>query len=116
MPQLQMNTRQSGDVTVVDFSGAITLSVASHTVRDAVRELVSAGNRKTLLNMRHVAYIDSYGIGELVAGYSSLRNAGGTLKLLSPTKHVKDMLVITNLYNIFDVQENEETGILSFAA
>jgi len=109
-----MKTRQEGDVTVLDFKGAITLSVASHTIRDAVRELVEAGYRKILLNMRHVAYIDSYGVGEMVAGYTSLRNAGGTLKLLSPTKHVKEMLELTNLYSIFDVQDDEESGIRSF--
>ena len=114
--KLEMKVRQAGDVTVLDFSGAITLSVASNTVRDAVRDLVAEGHRKILLNMCHVGYIDSYGIGEMVAGYTSARNAGGALKLLSPTKHVKEMLVLTNLYNIFDVQDDEETGIRSFGA
>src|SRR5580658_4704072 len=113
--KLEMKTRQAGDVTVLYFSGAITLSVASNTIREAVRELVAAGHRKILLNVCSVSYIDSYGIGEMVAGFTSVRNAGGTLKLLSPNKRVKEMLVLTNLYNVFDVQENEEGGIRSFA-
>jgi anti-sigma B factor antagonist len=110
----KLNARQTGDVTVIDFSGPITLSVASNVIRETVRDLVAKGQKKILLNMGSVAYIDSYGIGEMVAGYSSVRNAGGTLKLLSLSKSVKEMLEITNLYAIFDVQENEETAVRSF--
>ncbi len=108
-------SRQAGDVTVIDFSGPITLGVSSHVIRDAVRDLIAKGQKKILLNMHKVAYIDSYGVGEMVAGYSSVRDAGGTLKLLGLSRHVKEVLEITDLHTIFDVQEDEETAVRSFA-
>jgi anti-sigma B factor antagonist len=110
----ELRTRQAGDVTVIDFSGPITLSVASSVIRNAVRDVLASGQKKLLLNLINVAYIDSYGIGEMVAGYSSVRNAGGTLKLLSLSHRVREMLEITNLYNVFDVQEDEAMAISSF--
>ncbi|HWE51291.1 MAG TPA: STAS domain-containing protein [Bryobacteraceae bacterium] len=111
----ELKTRQKGDVTVIDFYGPITLGVASSVIRNAVREVLEMGSRKILLNLQNVGYIDSYGIGEMVAGYSSVRNAGGSLKLLSLNHRVKEMLAITNLLPIFDVQEDEARGVLSFS-
>ena len=108
-----LNARQSGDVTVIDFCGPITLSVASNVIRETMRDLIAGGRIKILLNMGSVAYIDSYGIGEMVAGYSSVRNAGGTLKLLSLNKRVKEVLEITKLHTIFDVQDDEEAAVRS---
>jgi anti-sigma B factor antagonist len=110
----ELKTRQAGGVTVIDFSGPITLSVTSSVIRNAVRDVLAAGQKKLLLNLSNVAYIDSYGIGEMVAAYSSVKNAGGTLKLLSLSPRVKGMLEITNLYNVFDVREDEAEAILSF--
>jgi anti-sigma B factor antagonist len=104
-----------GDVTVIDVSGRITLGEGSSTLRDALRELVAKGNKKILLNLGDVSYIDSSGIGELVSGFTTVSNQGGTLKLLSLTKRVKDLLQITKLYTVFDVHEDEAHAVRSFA-
>ena len=112
---LKLNTRQSGNVTVIDVSGRITLGEGSSVLRDAMRELVTAGHKNILLNLGDVTYIDSSGIGELVAGFTSVANAGGTLKLLSLTKRVKDLLQITKLYTVFDVHEDEAHAVHTFA-
>ncbi|HEY3825549.1 MAG TPA: STAS domain-containing protein [Bryobacteraceae bacterium] len=112
---VKLNTRQVGDVTVIDVSGRITLGEGSSTLRDALRELVAKGNKKILLNLGDVSYIDSSGIGELVSGFTTVSNQGGTLKLLSLTKRVKDLLQITKLYTVFDVHEDEAHAVRSFA-
>jgi anti-sigma B factor antagonist len=110
-----MNNRQVGDVTVVDVSGRITLGEGSSELRDALRDLVSKGNKKILLNLGDVSYIDSSGIGELVSGFTSVSNQGGQLKLLNLTKRVKDLLQITKLYTVFEVHDDEAAAIRSFA-
>ena len=110
-----VKTRQTNGITIVDVSGRITLGEGSAAVRDALRDLISKGDKKILLNLSEVSYIDSSGIGELVAGYTTLSNQGGTLKLVGLTKRVKDLLQITKLYTVFDVHEEEAHAIQSFA-
>ena len=112
---VKLNTRQVGDVTVVDVSGRITLGEGSSSLRDLLRDLIAKGNRKILLNLGEVTYIDSSGIGELVSGFTTISNQGGTLKLLSLTKRVQDLLQITKLYTVFDVHEEEAHALRSFA-
>jgi anti-sigma B factor antagonist len=103
-----------GDVGVVDVAGRITLGEGSSALRDTIRDLVGKGQKKILLNLAEVSYIDSSGIGELVSGFTSVTNSGGQLKLLSLTKRVKDLLQITKLYTVFDVAEDEAQAIRSF--
>lgn len=112
---VKMNNRQVGDVTVVDVSGRITLGEGSSELRDALRDLVAKGNKKILLNLGDVSYIDSSGIGELVSGFTSVSNQGGNLKLLNLTKRVKDLLQITKLYTVFEVHDDEAAAVRSFA-
>jgi anti-sigma B factor antagonist len=102
-------------VSVIDVSGRITLGEGSSTLRDALRELAGKGQKKILLNLGEVSYIDSSGIGELVSGFTSVTNSGGQLKLLNLTKRVKDLLQITKLYTVFDVHESEASAVRSFA-
>jgi anti-sigma B factor antagonist len=111
---VKIETRKVGDVTVVDVSGRITLGEGSSALRDVLRDLSAQGNKKILLNLSEVSYIDSSGIGELVSGFTSVSNGGGTLKLLGLTKRVKDLLQITKLYTVFDVHEEEAHAIRSF--
>jgi anti-sigma B factor antagonist len=109
-----LNTRQIGDVNVVDVAGRITLGEGSSALRDSVREMVSKGQKKILLNLGEVSYIDSSGIGELVSAFTTVTNGGGQLKLLNLTKRVKDLLQITKLYTVFDVHDSEVTAIRAF--
>ena len=108
-------TRQVDGVTIVDLSGRITLGDGSAVLRDTVRELVGKGQKKILLNLGDVNYIDSSGIGELVSAYTTVRNGGGELKLLNLTKKVHDLLQITKLYTVFDIKDDEAAAVASFA-
>jgi anti-sigma B factor antagonist len=79
-----------------------------------VKELLSKGDKKLLLNLGDVNYIDSSGIGELVSAYTTVKNQGGELKLLNLTKKVHDLLQITKLYTVFDVRDDETSAVKSF--
>ena len=111
---MKASTRQVDGVSIVDCSGRITLGEGSITLRDVVRDLLSKSQKKILLNLGDVNYIDSSGIGELVSGFTSVTNSGGQLKLLNLTKRVKDLLQITKLYTVFDVHDSEVNAIRSF--
>ena len=112
---VKLTTRQVGDVSVMDAVGRITLGEGSSTFRETLRELVAKGQKKVLLNLADVSYIDSSGIGELVSGFTSVTNQGGQLKLLNLNKRVQDLLQITKLYTVFEVFEDEAAAVRSFA-
>ena len=111
---MKVTSRQVDGVTILDCSGRITLGEGSVTIRDAVREDINKGNKKILLNLGDISYIDSSGIGELVSAYTAVKNQGGELKLLNLTKKVKDLLQITKLYTVFDIHDDEAHAIHSF--
>ncbi|MBI3693589.1 MAG: STAS domain-containing protein [Acidobacteria bacterium] len=111
---IKASTRQVDKVTIVDMSGRITLGEGSSTLRETVRDLVSKGQKKIILNLGDVSYIDSSGIGELVSSYTSVNNQGGSLKLLNLQKKVHDLLQITKLYTVFEVHTDEAAAIKSF--
>jgi anti-sigma B factor antagonist len=98
----------------MDCSGRITLGEGSVTLRDTVRELLAKGQKKILLNLAEVNYIDSSGIGELVSAFTTTKNQSGELKLLNLTKKVNDLLQITKLYTVFDVKDDEAAAVKSF--
>ena len=112
---VKLTVRQVGDVTVVDAVGRLTLGEGSSLFRDAVRGLVAQGNKKIILNLGEVTYIDSSGIGELVSAFTTVTNQGGSFKLLSLTKRVQDLLQITKLYTVFEVFDDEAAAVGSFA-
>ena len=111
---MKASNRQVSGITVVDLSGRITLGEGSTVLREGVKDLLSKGQRKILLNLGDVTYIDSSGIGELVSAFTSVRNQGGELKLLNLTKKVHDLLQITKLYTVFDIKDDEAAAIQSF--
>ncbi len=111
---MRSNTRQVNGVSIVDLSGRITLGEGSVLLRDTVRDLIAKGQKKILLNLGDVTYIDSSGIGELVSAFTTVRNHGGELKLLNLTKKVHDLLQITKLYTVFDVKDDEAAAIGAF--
>jgi len=110
----QATAREVGGVTIVDLSGRITLGEGSSKLRQMVRDLLAKNQRKILLNLGDINYIDSSGIGELVSGFTTVRSQGGELKLLQLTKKVHDLLQITRLYTVFEVHDNEQGALDSF--
>jgi anti-sigma B factor antagonist len=119
---LEYKIRQSGDVTVLDLSGRISVGEAlafgpgsGVVLVDVIGELAKKGQRKILLNLKAVKYIDSSGIGDLVRNYTSLRRQGGELKLLSPPPTVLEALRITHLDRILDIKEDEQLAVQSFS-
>jgi len=106
--------RESSGVTVIDLSGRITLGEGSAMLREMVRDLLNKGQKRLVLNLADINYIDSSGIGELVSGFTTVRNNGGELKLLNLTKKVHDLLQITKLYTVFDVHSDEQKAVNSF--
>lgn len=112
---VKLNSRQVGDVTVIDAAGRITLGEGSSSLRDTIKSTVEGGHKKVLLNLGEVNYIDSSGIGELVSGFTTVTNSGGQLKLLNLSKRVQDLLQITKLYTVFEVHDDEAAAIRSFA-
>jgi anti-sigma B factor antagonist len=111
---LQGTCREVGDVAIVDFSGKITLGEGSSVLRNTIQRLLQDGHRKILLNLADVDYIDSSGIGELVSAYTAVRKLRGDMKLLQLTRRVHDILQITKLFTVFDVQSDEEAAIRGF--
>ena len=113
---MSLKTRVIDSVTILDLSGRIVLGEGSVQLRDSIKELISKGQKDILLNLGDVNYIDSSGLGELVSAYTTVKNAGGELKLLNLTKKVHDLLQITKLYTVFDVKDNETAAISAFQA
>ena len=114
MAELDVKERQAGDVTILDLSGEVRIGDSSVALRDSIRNLADQGKNKVLLNLGGVKYIDSSGIGELIANYTTLKRGGGQLKLLNLTDRVQNLLVITKLLTVFDAYDNEAEALKSF--
>jgi len=113
MAGLNIKQRQAGDVAILDLDGEVRMGESAGVLRSAIRGLVASGSTKILLNLAGVKYIDSSGIGELIANYTTVGREG-QLKLLNLTKKVQDLLVITKLLTVFDVYDNEAEALSSF--
>lgn len=111
---LKIETREVARVTILDVHGRIVLGDEIGDLRDAVRNLLADGKKKIILNLADVDYIDSSGVGELVGCYTTVRNAGGELKLLNLSQKVQDVLHVTKLYTVFDIRNDEFTAVRSF--
>jgi anti-sigma B factor antagonist len=114
MAELDVSERQAGDVTILDLSGSVRMGEGAVSLRNSIRGLNEQGKKKILLNLASVKNIDSSGIGELIANYTTLSRAGGQLKLLSLTEKIRDLLVITKLLTVFDAYDNEAEALNSF--
>jgi anti-sigma B factor antagonist len=111
--KMQTTTRQIGDIVVLDISGRITLGEGNVILREIVRGLVDKGNKKIVLNLGEVQYIDSSGIGELVRTHTTVRNQGGQLKLVNLNKRVNDLLQMTKLSAVFEIESDEASAMKS---
>ncbi|HEU4710234.1 MAG TPA: STAS domain-containing protein [Pyrinomonadaceae bacterium] len=114
MAELDVKERQAGDVTILDMSGEVRIGDSSVAFRDVVRKLTADGKNKILLNLAGVNYVDSSGIGELIANYTTVSRQGGQLKLLNLTDRIQNLLVITKLLTVFDSYEDEGEALKSF--
>jgi anti-sigma B factor antagonist len=110
--KMQTTTRHIGEIAVLDISGRITLGEGNVMLREIVRELAENGNKKIVLNLGEVQYIDSSGVGELVKTHTTVRNQGGQLRLVNLNKRVHDLLQLTRLSAVFDI-DGDEAGAIS---
>jgi anti-sigma B factor antagonist len=114
MAELEVNERQAGDVTILDMNGSVRMGEGAISLRNSIRGLVDGGKKKILLNLGGVKNIDSSGIGELIANYTTVSRDGGQLKLLNLTDKIQNLLVITKLLTVFDSFDNEAEALNSF--
>ena len=111
---LKVGTRQLDGVTILDLNGRITLGEPTAMLRDTFQDLMTRGQKKVLVNLGDVVYIDIWGLGALVSGFTTVTNQQGQLKLVNLTKKVQDLLQITKLLTVFDVYEDEARALSSF--
>ena len=114
MAELDVKERQAGDVTILDLSGDVRIGEGAVALRDSIRNLADQGKTKVLLNLAGVKYMDSTGVGELIANYTTITRQGGQLKLLNLTDRIQNLLVITKLLTVFDSYDNEAEALKSF--
>jgi anti-sigma B factor antagonist len=106
--------RRLGNVTVLDLKGRLVFDEGDGVVRDRINHLVDEGRVNILMNLQDVTYVDSCGIGVLVAKYVSLRRKGGDLRFVNLTPRSRRLLEITKLMGIFRIFDSEEEAVASF--
>jgi anti-sigma B factor antagonist len=106
--------RHVGDVAILDLAGRLTIGESAGALRSQVKELVHQGEKKVLLNLKDVSYVDSAGLGEMIAAFASVTNAGGQIKLLHTQAKIHDLLQVTKLITVFADYSDEAQAIQSF--
>ncbi len=114
MINLYINERRTGDVTILDLKGRLRVGGNTLALHKSIRTLVVEKKILILLNLAGVTYIDSCGLGELVASQVSVENKGGEIKLFGVTEALHELLTATRLLSVFDVYENEADAIQHF--
>lgn len=112
---MTIKERVSGNVTILDLDGKITLGEGDVLLRETVAKLIDSKSVNLVLNLENVSYMDSGGLGEVVRSYTSVRNAGGDVKLLKVAKRISDLLTITKLSTVFDSFDDEASAVDSFS-
>jgi anti-sigma B factor antagonist len=111
---MQIEERVVGDVTILDLKGKMTLGEGDELLKDKINSLIHQGQKKLLLNLEGVPYIDSAGLGEIVRTYTTVSRQGGSLKLVNLTKRITDLLSITKLLTVFETFDSEKDAVASF--
>lgn len=111
---MEIQERSSGDVIILDVKGKMTLGEGDLLLKDKVNSLLMQGQRKLLLNLEGIPYMDSAGLGEIVRTFTTVSRQGGSLKLLNLTKRIQDLLAITKLLTVFETFESESDAVRSF--
>ena len=112
---MHIDQKASGDVTVIKITGDITLNQGGDVLlKDKIQSLLQQGQKKLVLDLGGVAYVDSAGLGQLVQIHATARNNGGSLRIANVTKKLKDLLVVTKLVTVFDSYDSEAEALASF--
>jgi anti-sigma B factor antagonist len=113
---LKINVRESGNVTILDLNGRITIGEEASLLRDTIKDHLDSGQKNILLNLAEVSYIDSTGLGQFVGSFATVTSRGGQLKLLNLQKKLQELMAITKLITVFDTYSNESSAVHSFAS
>ena len=112
---MQIEERQVGDVMILDLAGKLTIGDGDELLKDKINSVIHQGHRNLVLNLAEVPYVDSAGLGQMVATLHTVKRQGGTLKLLNLTKRIEDLLSITKLLTVFASYDNEREALDSFS-
>src|ERR1700733_1010789 len=112
---MHIDERAVGNVTILDLKGKITLGEGDEELRERIGQLAQKDQKRILLNLAEVPYIDSAGLGEIVRSYTTVKNRGGQLKLVNLTKRITDLLMITKLLTVFETFESEQDALKSYS-
>jgi len=113
--ELTTSTREVNSITIITLTGTLRMGDETRVVRDLVKELVEQDRKQLILELGRLEYIDSAGLGALVACFSAVRRSGGTLKLLQLSQKVREQLRITKLLDVFESFDDESQAVASFA-
>ena len=113
---MDIKERVVGGVSILDLSGKVVLGEGDLQVKERIKDLLADGQRRILLNLAEVNYIDSAGLGSLISAYTTSKREGGSLKLVNLTKRIKDLLAITKLITVFETFDNESEALASFGS
>jgi anti-sigma B factor antagonist len=111
---MKTKVRSIGKVSILDLSGKITIGEGDVILREEVNKLLETDRKSILLNLDKVTYMDSAGIGELVACFKRASESGAKLKLLNPSGRVSDLLSLTKLQQVFEIFSEEKEALVSF--
>jgi anti-sigma B factor antagonist len=111
---MQIEERAVGDVMILDVTGKLTIGDGDELLKDKINSLIQQDQKKLILNLEGVPYVDSAGLGEIVRTYTTVSRQGGNLKLLNLTKRITDLLMITKLLTVFDTYDSEQEALNSF--
>ena len=111
---MKIQRREAGGAVILDIQGQITLGEGDEELKDAIDKLVADGQKRILLNLKKVSFMDSSGVGELVGCYTTVKRGGGKLKLLNLNEKVHDILQITQLISVFETFDNEAKALASY--
>jgi len=112
---MKIQKREAGDVVILDLKGQITLGAGDEKLKATIDEIIAAGKKQILLNVKKVSFMDSSGVGELVGCFTTVKREGGVLKLVHLSDKVQDILQITQLISVFEIYEDEAVAVKSFA-
>ena len=109
-----INVREAGNVTIVEVAGRVTLGAAGPSIQDTVRELVDSLHTNIIIDLGGITYLDSSGLGQLVASAAAAASRGGAIKLLNLTERIYDLMLLTKLCTVFAIYADEATAVMSF--